>query len=254
MDELTLDEMFNKFMTFKKTEGLAPRTIDEYYKHFDNIKEFLEENKTNKNITVEDIQEYVGFMLHKKELAPMTVIIRIRIMRAFIRYCFKKGFINEPIHEDFKPIKAPEDTLESFTPDKIRSLLSVIDENLYTGFRDKVIVFVLLDTLVRISELVAMQRSNVDFKTGVIKNEAMGTKTRKAREVPISSKTGKLLREYMKETEDFYDDHLFLTYDGHQIKHATVRINLRDYGKKAGINNKCVSRHTFKHTGALFIF
>lgn len=27
---LTLDEMFNKFMTAKKTEGLAPRTLDEY--------------------------------------------------------------------------------------------------------------------------------------------------------------------------------------------------------------------------------
>ncbi|WML26325.1 hypothetical protein [Neobacillus sp. OS1-33] len=26
LDDLTLDEMFSKFMTFKKTEGLAPRT------------------------------------------------------------------------------------------------------------------------------------------------------------------------------------------------------------------------------------
>ncbi|MGG3468990.1 hypothetical protein ABES02_16095 [Neobacillus pocheonensis] len=55
LDELTLDEMFNKFMTFKKTEGLAPRTIDEYYKHFDNIKEFLEENKKKKNITEKSV-------------------------------------------------------------------------------------------------------------------------------------------------------------------------------------------------------
>lgn len=28
---LTLDEMFNKFMTVKKTEGLAPRALSEYY-------------------------------------------------------------------------------------------------------------------------------------------------------------------------------------------------------------------------------
>lgn len=252
LDELTLEEMFNKFMIFKKTEGLAPRTIKEYYIHFEYIKEFLGADKTNRNISIEDFQEYVGFMLHEKELGPMTVNIRIRTMRAFIRFCFKKGFINEPIHEDFKPIKAPEDTLESFTPDEIKRLFSVIDEELYTGFRDKVIIFVLLDTLVRISELVAMKRGNVDFNAGVIKLEAMGTKTRKAREVPISTKTAKLLKEYMKETEDFYDDHLFLTYDGRPINHATIRLNLKDYGKKAGIKNKRVSPHTFRHTGALF--
>ncbi|MGG1679913.1 hypothetical protein ACIFOT_29975 [Neobacillus sp. NRS-1170] len=31
LDALTLDEMFDKFMTFKKTEALAPRTIQELY-------------------------------------------------------------------------------------------------------------------------------------------------------------------------------------------------------------------------------
>ncbi|WHY88202.1 phage integrase SAM-like domain-containing protein [Neobacillus novalis] len=108
---LSLDEMFNKFMIAKKTEGLAPRTIEEYYKHYDNLKEFLGEDMTNENVTTEDFQGYIGFMIHDKELSPMTVNIRIRTMRAFIRYCHKKEWIYEPIHEDFKPIKTPEDTV-----------------------------------------------------------------------------------------------------------------------------------------------
>lgn len=56
----------------------------------------------------------------------------------------------------------------------------------------------------------------------------------------------------MKETEDFVDEYLFLTYDGHQINDSTIRISLRDYGRKARITNKRVSPHTFRHTGALF--
>jgi integrase/recombinase XerD len=252
MDELTLDEMFDKFMTFKKTEALAPRTLSEYYIHFEYLKNFLGEDMTNESITLEDFRGYIGYMLHDKELAPMTVNIRIRTMRAFIRFCYSEGFIDNPIHENFKPVKAPEDTLESFTPTDIKKLLTVIDDELYTGFRDKVIIFVLLDTLVRISELVTIKRSNVDLKGGFIQLEAGDTKTRKARTVPLSTKTIKLLKEYIKETEDFGDEYLFLTYDGHQINHATVRINLRDYGRKAGITNKRVSPHTFRHTGALF--
>ncbi len=65
---------------------------------------------TNESITLEDFRGYIGYMLHDKELAPMTVNIRIRTMRAFIRFCYTKGFIESPIHENFKPVKAPEDT------------------------------------------------------------------------------------------------------------------------------------------------
>jgi integrase/recombinase XerD len=201
LDELTLDEMFDKFMTFKKTEALAPRTLSEYYIHFDYLKDFLGDNMTNESITLEDFRAYIGYMLLDKELAPMTVNIRIRTIRAFIRFCYTEGYIDTPIHENLKPVKASEDTLESFTPADIKKLLAVIDDELYTGFLDKVIIFVLLDTLVRISELVAIKRSNVDLKGGFIQLEAGDNKTRKARTVLLSSKTIKLLKEYMKETD-----------------------------------------------------
>jgi integrase/recombinase XerD len=44
---LTLDVMFDKFMTAKKTEGLASRTIDEYYNNYANLKKFLGEEMMN---------------------------------------------------------------------------------------------------------------------------------------------------------------------------------------------------------------
>ncbi len=68
------------------------------------------------------------------------------------------------ISSQLKHLKIPRIIYAS----EIKKLLSVIDEQLYTGFRDKVIIFVLLDTLVRISELVAIKRSNVDLKGGFI--------------------------------------------------------------------------------------
>lgn len=250
-NELTLFEMFDRFMTVKKTEGLSVRTISDYYNNFSYFKKYLEEDLAAEEITIDVFRGFVGYMLHELELSPVTANVRIRTMRAFIRFCYSEGYIDIPIHENFRPVKTPEDTLESLTTSEIKKLLSVIDDDLYTGFRDKIIILVLLDTMVRISELVAIKRCNVDLKCGFIKLEAVETKSRKSRSVPLSTKTIKLLTEYIKETEDFEAEHLFLTYDGRQINPSTIRIILRDYGREAGITNKRVSPHTFRHTGAL---
>ncbi|QIZ07646.1 tyrosine-type recombinase/integrase [Priestia megaterium] len=242
--------MFQRFMWFKHSEGLAPRTIEEYRIHFQWLLDYLEGDLSSEEMTLEVFREWVDFMLNEKCLQPTTVNIRIRTMRAFLRWCYLEELIETPIHEKFKPMKTAEDTIEALTVTEIKTLLNAFDESTYVGFRDKVMVMVLLDSMVRISELLAMRRSNVDFKSGVIKLEAMNTKTRKAREVPLSSKTMKLLKEYMNESEDFGEDLLFLTYDGREMISNTWRTRLHEVAEIAGIK-KAVRPHVMRHTGAL---
>ena len=82
-----------------------------------------------------------------------------------------------------------------------------------------------------------------------IRLEAADTKTRVGRVFPLE-----LLNyyEYLQETEEFGDEYVFLTVEGEKIGEATVRDNLRIYNQVAKINNKRVSPHTLRHTGALF--
>jgi integrase/recombinase XerD len=104
--------------------------------------------------------------------------------------------------------------------------------------------------MVRISELLAMKRSNVDFKAGIIKLEAMNTKTRKAREIPISTKTAKLLKKYMAETEDFNVRTSILDLHGRELLSNTWRTRLHEVAEQAGVR-KAVRPHVLRHTGAL---
>jgi integrase/recombinase XerD len=251
MNEMTLDEMFNAFMIVKKSEALAPRTISDYYNNFNYFKEFIGKDLNRCEITKDVFRNFISYMLNEKSLSPVTVNVRIRTLRAFIRFCYLENYIENPIHESFKPVKTPQDTIESLTINELKLLFSVIDEEMYTGFRDKVMILVLLDTMVRISELVAIKRNNVDLDSGFIKLEATDTKTRRSRIVPLSTKTIKLLSDYIEETNDFGSDDLFLTYDGRNISPSTFRERLTYYGELAGIKNKRVSPHTFRHTGAL---
>jgi integrase/recombinase XerD len=250
--KFTLHEMFEQYMNYKLSEGLAEPTILAYYENFRYLTDFLEGELSNEEITVEIFIEYIAFMLHEKKLQPTTANTRIRNMRAFIKYCYQEGWVKDPIHERFKPVKIPQDTIESFTPAELKALLNQIDDSRYVGILDKVMIYTLLDTMVRISELLNMKRLNVDLKAGHIKLEPHKTKTKRARTGPISTKTVKLLKEYMAETEDFGCDILFVTYDGRPILSNKWRRRLTELGEMAGISNKRVSPHTFRHTGALF--
>jgi integrase/recombinase XerD len=153
-DGQTLYKMFDQFMLSKTTEGLAKRTISDYHIHFQFFLDYLGNHDLNaEDINLDIFRGYIGYMLYEKNLNPMTVNVRVRTIRAFIRYCHLEGWVTEPIHERFKPIKTKEDTLSSFTPEEINKLIHVIDDSTYKGFRDIVIVYVLLDTLVRCGEL-----------------------------------------------------------------------------------------------------
>jgi integrase/recombinase XerD len=250
--KFTLHEMFEQYMNYKLTEGLAEPTILAYYENFRYLTDFLDGDLSNEEITVDIFNKYVAYMLHEKKLQRTTANTRIRNMRAFLKYCYQEKWIDEAIHERLKPVKTPEDTIESFTPAEIKAMLNQIDDSRYVGFRDKVMIYTLLDTMVRISELLNIKRHNVDLKSGHIKLEPHETKTKRARIVPISTKTVKLLKEYMAETEEFDCDILFVTYDGRPIVSNTWRRRLTELGEMAGVVNKRVSPHTFRHTGALF--
>ncbi|MEC1714619.1 tyrosine-type recombinase/integrase [Schinkia azotoformans] len=224
---LTMNEMFERFMMIKKSEILAKRTIDEYLANYRYFLEYTGGDVTSEQITTELFCGYIAYMRDERDLAPNTINIRVRTMRSFIRYCYEdKGWIQEPIHKRFKTVKVPIDNVEAFTPEEVKKIIGVIDESSYTGWRSKVIIFTLLDTLVRVGELIEIKRQNVNLKNRTIHLEANETKTRVARTVPISIKTAKLIDEYITETTEFNSEYLFVSYEGEKLTESTIRGNI----------------------------
>lgn len=115
-NQLTLITMFERFMIFKETEGLTQITLKDYLKHFQYLLEYTNGDIAADELDLDTFRGFIGYMIHTKNLSPVTANVRIRTMRSFIRHCFMEGWIDDPIHERFKPLKTQEDTLESFTP------------------------------------------------------------------------------------------------------------------------------------------
>lgn len=248
----TLDEVFDKFMAVKNLQGLAEQTLTDYVLHYSLFQKYLKREIEAKELTIDMVRNYMNHLLNELELAAYTVNIRTRTLKAFFRFAFKEGYIERPIHEQMTLVKVPKDNIQAFTVEEVRTLISVVNETTVTGYRDRTMMYFMLDTMVRIRELLAIRRENVDLKNGIVTLKAMDTKTKKMRQVPISDLTVKMLKTYIRKTDKFDPEYLFVTMHGKKIVDNTVRKLLQDYGRKAQITGKRVSPHTFRHTGALF--
>jgi integrase/recombinase XerD len=247
---LTLKGMHLNFMRYKRAEGLAPRTLDGYEDTFGYLIDYLGRDLNKSEMTADVFVAYKDYMINDKGYTPNTVNIRVRCLHTFLKYCYEEGYILEPIHHKIKPIKAPIDTVDALTPQEVKALLAVIDDEWFTQWRDRIIILTCLDTMCRVGELFAVKRDNVNLNGGGIYFEGSTVKTRQGRTVPLSYRTTKLLAEYMEETADFNSEYLFVTYDGRKLNEATFRHALRAYGAKAGIKGS-IHPHKLRHTGAL---
>lgn len=256
LTEEPLSKLYDRFMLEKRTQGLARITLQGYDIHYGYFISYIEDKYDMKDLAYHEIVssifvEYIQYLTGERGLKAISANVRIRTLRAFLRWCYDEEYIDEPIHKKFKPLKVPEKQVEALTADEVRQVFSVIDKDTFVGFRDYVMLAIILDTLPRVTELCSITKENVRLENKEILLEAEDTKGKKYRVLPISNHTRKLLDEYLLEVADFYEDYLFVTYDGRPLNEGTFRKNLSEYGKLSGVKGKRISPHTFRHTGAL---
>lgn len=116
------------------------------------------------------------------------------------------------------------------------------------ALRNKVIIFLLLDTGLRASELIGLKIKDVDLRNREI--EVIGGKGGKDRFVYISAKTAKLLWRYLATRRDTgKHDPLLTARIGLAISVRGLELMLSRLGKKAGVKD-CYP-HRFRHTFAI---
>lgn len=147
-------------------------------------------------------------------------------------------------------VKYTNKEITILNPDELKALLAAPDKRTYKGFRDFVIMTLLLDSMMRINEVLSLKVSDIDFYTNTLTVRAEIAKSRKARLIPIQKHTANLLKELLTEVEEFSSDYVFLANYGERLEPNHFRNQLkRHYIKKAGITKR-VHPHLFRHTGA----
>lgn len=131
-----------------------------------------------------------------------------------------------------------------------KKLLDVFNTRYISSHRNKVMIKLMLNSGLRLSELIHLSWKEVNLQTGRLK--VVSGKGDKDRILWINESTLDTLREWRNRQNDKLGDIklVFTTKSGKKIRPGDIRKMVYTYAKKAGIKDKQVSPHTFRHTFA----
>ena len=138
------------------------------------------------------------------------------------------------------------------TEQETESLLEAPDVTTVKGLRDRAMLELLYACGLRVSELIALRRDQVNMQTGVLRIIGKGLKERL---VPYGECAAHWLERYLQEARPQLMEgrteqgDLFVTRSGRAMSRQAFWQTLRQLAKRAGIS-KPLSPHTLRHTFA----
>jgi len=250
---LSWEQSIRDFETYLRLEkSLSENSISAYTDDVLKLKNFFIEESTDRQpaeVSYNDLKDFLNWF-GKGNQNTRTQSRTISGIRAFYRFLLIEGEINENpatlIESPKLGIKLPE----VLTVEEIVRIAGAIDLSRPEGHRNKAIIETLYGCGLRVSELVNLKLTDINYGEGFISVTGKGNKQRL---VPISSKALKeidIYKENRNRLRRIHDQNIvFLNRRGRKLTRAMIFTIIRDLVKRAGISKK-ISPHTFRHSFA----
>ena len=265
-------DLIDLYADFKEhNEGAAVATVVKYTGHLRRVSKWLkQEGKDFRSATVEDMEQFAGIEAHKLKLAAKTRRTLVAAIRGFYKWAFKRHLVGSDISQDLPYPKTGRRLPVPISLENAEKLIQQPDLDTFQGIRDVAIMSVLGGTGVRISGLVGLNQSSLQF-VNIKSKELLFIKVKekggKERLLPAPHETRLLLRAYLghrdlgtiDRTLPDGDQVLFVSvrnrnvppheYHGEQRRLAARSIGdmLARYGEAAGIPRDQAHPHALRH-------
>lgn len=248
-EDTALIERFSDALWLER--GLSENTLSAYRSDLQSLACWLRRNDSDLQQAAR--HDLLAFLQQRVEAGakPRSSARLLSSMRRFYRYLLRESLITEDPSSRIDAPKLGRPLPKTLTEEEVEQLLEAPDITTSLGLRDRAMLEVLYASGLRVSELVGLTLSQVNFQQGLVKVMGKGSKERL---VPLGEEALHWLQRFMREGRGLLlgeqlCDALFPSKRGAAMSRQAFWQLIKRYAITAGIG-KPLSPHTLRHAFA----
>lgn len=177
----------------------------------------------------------------------------LKAFKVFFRYAHEEGYTETLLTAKISNVKKSKVIIRTFSEQELKRMSNYYQGHDYLTIRNKVIMLLLIDTGIRLSELTGLTEEQIKHDYIIIRG-----KGDKERVVPKSPLLSKWLIKYMAVRKSYFayrviPANIFLSKNGRPLCSAMIDRIVKEAGQACEVASDVrVSAHTFRHTYAQF--
>lgn len=210
--------------------------------------------KVLENVNLHKIYEYIYFLRDERKNNDKTIARKISSIKSLFKYLTKQACIlkNDPtVNLELPSLK--KSLPKYLTLEESQELLENAANNKFNSLRDYCMITLFLNCGMRLSELVGINISDINFKERKIKLLGKGNKERM---IYLNDACIQSLQDYIESRENsiLEPDALFLSKKGRRISRRRVEQIVEETLQATGLSGKGISVHKLRHTAATLMY
>lgn len=228
----------------------SPNTIESYARDLEKYYQFQKQREIKMNqIKKEHIKEYLKYLKESK-MSDKSISRNISSIRTFYKFLLMERVITKSPIELIELPKIKKTLPTVLSTEEVSRLLDITITDAYSA-RNKAMLELMYATGLRVSELIALKKQDINFEDAVLKTLGKGSKERI---LPIGDYALDALRVYLDGYRDELmkkkvTDYLFLNNHGTPITRQGFFKIIKKLAKEKNITTP-FSPHTLRHSFA----
>lgn len=248
-----MKELIAEFINYIAVErGLAKNTLMAYTRDLEKYVEHLGEKKISNpdRVTRDHISGFM-FDLKKYGMSATTICRHLASIKMFHRFLVRENLAKEDPTTLVDTPKLWKRMPDVLTQKEVEAIIEASRGKGWQAVRDYAILEIFYASGLRVSELVDLKTTSINFDVGFVRAIGKGSKERL---IPLGKKAREAIQLYLSKSRPKVagasaGDTLFLSRLGKKISRQSVWALVKIYAKKANIK-KTIKPHSMRHTFA----
>ena len=254
--KLDLSTLILQFEVHNRSEGKSPATVAWYNEALEFLLRWLQEEGMStllEDLGEGEVRQFVLYFQTRKGnrglVSSNTVNNRVRALRAFFGWLHHQGYTEEHRLQKMRPPKLAKRVIQILTADEIDRVLNCMNPNTVLGARNTSMVTLMLDTGLRLSEVVRLEHVDVHMEDRYLKVLGKGNKERV---VAFGANCQRALihygYHYRFEADPSSAEVFFLSIDGCPMQKEALKSVIKRIATASGVLR--LHAHLLRHTYA----